>query len=192
MNQTVPIPLNTSAIRTALDSTNPAIALGVALVCFHALTSQQLIDLKLTDIIDSRINLDGRCIPIAEPVRVRLAAYLDYRQQTWPASINPHLFVSRRTAPRLQPVGRQFLWQYSEIKPQALREDRILQEIHATGGDHRRICDLFGISIQTAERYASTLTHSADSPTPPVPEPDNARNMSIADYSRVPKFSARE
>ena len=30
--------------------------------------------------------------------------------------------------------------------PQALREDRILHEIHATGGDVRRLCDLFGVS----------------------------------------------
>jgi hypothetical protein len=40
-----------------------------------------------------------------------------------------------------------------------LREDRILQEIHTTGGDVRRICDLFGLSIETALRYALTLAH---------------------------------
>lgn len=32
--------------------------------------------------------------------------------------------------------------------PQALREDRILHEIHATGGDVRRVCDLFGRSVE--------------------------------------------
>ncbi|WP_420121312.1 hypothetical protein [Nakamurella sp.] len=111
VNHTVPLPLNTAAIRAALDSPDPAVALGVALVCFHALTSQQLIDLELTDIADNRITLDGRSIPIAQPVKVRLTAYLDHRQRTWPASINPHLFISRRSAPRLRPVGRQFLWQ---------------------------------------------------------------------------------
>jgi hypothetical protein len=40
-----------------------------------------------------------------------------------------------------------------------LREDRILQEIHATGGDIRRICDLFDLKIDTAMRYAATLGH---------------------------------
>ncbi|HEY5882399.1 MAG TPA: hypothetical protein VIU11_26045 [Nakamurella sp.] len=173
VNHTVPLPLNTAAIRAALDSPDPAVALGVALVCFHALTSQQIVGLTLTDIVDGKLNLAGRSIPIAEPVRVRLTAYLDHRQRTWPASINPHLFISRRSAPRLRPVGRQFLWQYIDIKPQALREDRILQEIHATGGDVRRICDLFGINIQTAERYASTLANTTDSPRPPVPRTRN-------------------
>ena len=28
------------------------------------------------------------------------------------------------------------------------------QEIHATGGDIRRICDLFGLSVEAATRYA--------------------------------------
>jgi hypothetical protein len=34
-----------------------------------------------------------------------------------------------------------------------------LQEIHATGGDVRRICDLFGLSITAELRYANTLEH---------------------------------
>lgn len=53
-------------------------------------------------------------------------------------------------------MGRQFPWTNTRRKPQALREGRRLQEIHATG-DIRRICDLFGINIQTALRYADTL-----------------------------------
>ena len=31
--------------------------------------------------------------------------------------------------------------------------------MHATGGDVRRICDLFGLSIAGANRYASVLNH---------------------------------
>ncbi len=155
----MPLPLDTEAIRQALHSPNPAIALAVALVAFHALTSKQLQQLKLTDIIDGRLTLDGRMIPLAGPARVRLSAWLDHRAATWPGSINPHLFVSFKSAPRLTPVGRQFPWTNTDLKPQALREDRILQEIHATGGDIRRICDLFGITVQTALRYANTLGH---------------------------------
>jgi len=71
----------------------------------------------------------------------------------------PHLFVGRASAPRLVPVGKQFPWRGTGLRPQALREDRILAEIHATGGDVRRICDLFGITIETAMRYATTLGH---------------------------------
>ena len=105
-------------------------------------------ELKLTDIVDTRLALDGRDIPLAAPVVVRLAAWLDHRTQTWPASINPHLFVGIRSAPRLGPVGKQFPWTKTDLRPQALREDRILQEIHATGGDIRQICDLFGLSVE--------------------------------------------
>jgi hypothetical protein len=42
---------------------------------------------------------------------------------------------------------------------QAIREDRILHEAHASGGDIRRICDLFGLSVTAAERYTATLDH---------------------------------
>lgn len=66
---------------------------------------------------------------------------------------------SRRTAPRLVPVGHNFPWKGITLRPQALREDRILHEIHATGGDVRRICDLFGLSIEGATRYLKTVEH---------------------------------
>lgn len=155
----VPLPLDTEAIRQALSSPDPAVALAVALVAFHALTSKQLSELKLTDIVDGRLASNGRDIPLASPVLVRLTAWLDHRNRTWPGSINPHLFITRRSAPRLVPVGRQFPWKYTGLRPRALREDRILQEIQATGGDIRRICDLFGLTIGAASRYALTITH---------------------------------
>lgn len=51
------------------------------------------------------------------------------------------------------------LLQVLQDTPGAKIRARILQEIHATGGDVRRICDLFGINIETAMRYALTLGH---------------------------------
>ena len=161
VNATVPLPLDSEAIRRALDSPDPAVAFAVALVAFHALTAKQLAQLQLTDIVDGRLSLDGRDIPLAGPVRVRLAAWLDHRNRTWPESINPHLFVGRVSGPRLTPVGKQFPWKGTDLRPQALREDRILAEIHATGGDVRRICDLFGLTVDAAMRYALT----SDTPT---------------------------
>ncbi|HET6949412.1 MAG TPA: hypothetical protein VFI47_03495 [Acidimicrobiales bacterium] len=158
VNGTVPLPLDTDAIRQALNSPDPATALAVALVAFHALTANQLANLKLTDVVDGRLALDGRTIPLADPVLVRLRAWLDHRAKTWPQSINPHLFVTRKSGPRLTPVGKQFPWTKTNLRPQALREDRILQEIHATGGDIRRLCDLFGLSVEAAQRYSITVT----------------------------------
>jgi hypothetical protein len=38
-----------------------------------------------------------------------------------------------------------------------LREDRLLHEAEATGGDPRRICDLFGLSVGAALRYTGTI-----------------------------------
>lgn len=98
----------TELIRAALDSPDAAVALAVALVAFHALTSKQIGDLRLADIIDGRLTLGGRVIPLATPVRVRLAAWLDHRARTWPGSINPYLFINRKTAPRLTRAGRYF------------------------------------------------------------------------------------
>jgi hypothetical protein len=171
VNTTVPLPLDTEAIRQALNSPDSAIALAVALVAFHAVTAQQLSRLRLTDIVDGRLCLEGRDIPLAGPVRVRLTAWLDHRARTWPGTINPHLFVTRKSAPRLTPVGKQFPWRSTDLRPQALREDRILQEIHVTGGDVRRICDLFGLSIEGAMRYALTIGHPdlEQRPAPSVP-----------------------
>lgn len=170
VNANIPLPLDTDAVRRALNSSDPATALAVSLVAFHALTAKQIQQLKLTDIVDGRLALDSRDIPLAGPVVVRLAAWLDDRTARWPASINPHLFVGMRSAPRLGPVGKQFPWTKTELRPQALREDRILQEIHATGGDIRRICDLFGIGIDAAQRYADTIAHP-DLEHPPTPVP---------------------
>lgn len=158
-NTTVPLPLDTEAIRQALNSPDPAVALAVALVAFHALTSRQLRQLKLTDIVDGRLTLDTRDIPLAAPVRVRLRAWLDHRARRWPHTINPHLFITRISAPRLTTIGAQFPWRDTNLSPQALREDRILQEIHATGGDIRRLYDLFGLTVDSAMRYATALNH---------------------------------
>lgn len=155
----IPLPLDPALVRAELNSTDPAIALAVALVAFHALTGKQLRELLLTDIVDGRLKLRGRDIPLAAPVRTRLAAWLDYRNATWPACANPHLLVSRRTAPRLVPASRAFPWIKSTLRPRTLREDRILHEIHATGGDVRRICDLFGLSVSGATRYLGVIEH---------------------------------
>jgi hypothetical protein len=146
-------------IREELHHPDPAVALAVSLIAFHALTKSEFRNLKLTDIVDGRLRIGDRDIPLAAPVRTRLAAWLDHRQRRWPNSANPHLLVSRRTAPRLVPVGHNFPWKGITLPPQALREDRILHEIHSTGGDVRRICDLFGLSVEGATRYLKTVEH---------------------------------
>lgn len=133
--------------------------MSVALVAFHALTSRQVRELLLTDIVDGRLHVDGRVIPLAEPVWPRLAAWLDHRARRWPTTASPHLFINLKTAPRLNPVSRPFPWEQVNLPPQTLREDRILDEIRATGGDIRRVYELFGLTVG-AMRYTAALDHT--------------------------------
>jgi len=153
----VPQALDAEEILTGLNSPEPAIAAAVALVAFHGLSNLQLRRLQLTDIIDGRLMLNGRMIPLAAPVRVRLRAWLDERAKRWPRTLNPHLFITQHTAPRLGMPGHQFPWRKAGISAQALRTDRILQEAQASGGDVRRICDLFGLTVDSATRYIRAI-----------------------------------
>jgi hypothetical protein len=176
-NSTIPLPMDTGAIRAALNSPDPAAALAVALVAFHAIPSRHLRVIQLTDIVDGRLRVARRDIPLAAPVLPRLAAWLDHRNSTWPNTANPHLFINRRTAPRLIPVSRSFAWDQIGLAAQHLREDRILHEVLATGGDIRLICELFGIGVEAATRYTRVLDDTtATSPrtqgsTPPSTGP---------------------
>jgi hypothetical protein len=71
------------------------------------------------------------------------------------------VFTSRRSAFGLSPVGHRWVKLKTGMPGgvQAIREDRILHEAHASGGDICRICDLFGLSVSAAERHAATLEH---------------------------------
>ncbi|MGB8382472.1 MAG: hypothetical protein WCG47_14725 [Dermatophilaceae bacterium] len=91
-----PLALDSAVIRGELNSPNPIIALAVALVAFHALTGKQIRQLRLTDIVDGRLILDDRDIPLAAPVRTRLAAWLDHR----------NLGQQRKPVPADQPTHR--------------------------------------------------------------------------------------
>lgn len=72
-----------------------------------------------------------------------------------PATLDPHLFINVYTAVRTSQVSN--VNEEVGMQVQRIREDRILHE--ATGGDVRRLCDLFGLSIKGAERYTATLGH---------------------------------
>ena len=103
----VPLPLDTDAIRAALDSPHPASAFAVALVAFHALTGRQLRALQLTDIADGRLSstaASSRSPRPCSPAR-RLARlprrHLAEHDQPAPVHQPPH-------RPRLTPVSRPF------------------------------------------------------------------------------------
>ena len=115
----------------------------------------------LTDIHDGRVYLDGRTIVLADQVKQRLRTWLDHRNERWPDTLNPRLFVTTRTAHRPDDrVGLRWIWlTIGDVRPTAIREDRILNETLVTGGDTRHLSDLFGISFQAAMRYTAVLDH---------------------------------
>ena len=152
-----PLPIDVDRLREILESDDPARAALGALVIFHGLGKPDLCGLMLTDISSSRMSVGERTIPLAPPVRDRVAAWLDYRNARWPNTANPHLFVHYRSATGLGPVGAEWLRLTLGVPVRALREDRILNEAHATGGDVRRLGDLFGLSANAAGRYARTV-----------------------------------
>src|SRR5665648_977897 len=111
----------------------PATAALVALIAFHGLRLGQLQRLLLTDVQDGRLNLQGRTIVLADPVRQRLSTYLTHRNDRWPTTDNAHLFVNLRTARRGTTVGSRWLRLAvgPDLTPSGIREDRILDEATA-------------------------------------------------------------
>lgn len=157
--QTTPLAAALQTVRDGLQSADPARAVLTALLAFHALRPAQLRHLQLTDIRDGRIHLPDQTVLLAEPVRTRIAAYLDYRNARWPNTANPHLLVNTRSALAAWPVGVRWIRLHLTVPAHDIRADRILHEVQATGGDLRKICDLFGLSIQAAQRYTAVLDH---------------------------------
>jgi hypothetical protein len=148
-----PLQANADKIREALLSPDPAGAALAALAAFHGLRAGELRRLHLTDLADGHLRLGDRTILLAEPVRTRLAAWLDDRTRRWPNTANPHLFINGRNANRTTPIGGRWLALATGIPIHTMREDRILHEAHATGGDIRRLNDLFGLTVEGGLRY---------------------------------------
>ncbi|MFJ9034063.1 hypothetical protein ACIRQP_37465 [Streptomyces sp. NPDC102274] len=155
-NTGIPQPVDRDAIADTLNDRNPVRAALGALVAFHALTVTDLRHLLLTDVQDGRLRRGDRTILLAAPVRARLTAYLDLRVRKWPTTANAHLFINAQTANHTGPTSNVWATKILGLSAQALREDRILDELVATG-DVRRLCDLFGLSIAGAERYRVAL-----------------------------------
>ncbi|WP_174555303.1 hypothetical protein [Nocardia anaemiae] len=165
-----PAPIDLDRLRAALTSPDPTCAALAGLLAFHAVRVRQLITLRITDIHDGRVHLPDRAVPLAEPVRQRVSAYLDYRNSQWPDTANPHLFIHYRNATTTTPVTPWWISRRLGMTAQSIRMDRILDEAHATSGDLRRLCDLFGLSIAgpTATPPWSTTPPSATSRPPPT------------------------
>lgn len=163
------VPGDLAAIRESLHSSDVTTAALTALLAFHALRSGQLRTLKRTDVRDGRLFLTDRAIPLAEPVRARLASYLDYRDARWPNTANPHLFIHVHIAGGVTPASNKWIATKIGTSARSVRTDRIIQEVQASGGDVRRICDMFGLTVHGAAPYLAVLEH------PDLTDPDKTR-----------------
>ncbi|SDT13755.1 Site-specific recombinase XerD [Actinoplanes derwentensis] len=159
------VPEDLAGIREAINSEDHTTALLAAMLAFHALRSGQLRALKVTDIQDGHLHLDQRSIPLADPVRERLASYLDYRNSRWPQTANPHLFIHVHNAGGVKSANSTWIGKKLGTSPRNIRTDRIVQEVLATGGDIRRICDMFGLSVDGAVPYVAVLGHPDTDPS---------------------------
>ncbi|MEV0734331.1 hypothetical protein [Polymorphospora sp. NPDC050346] len=153
-----PRPVNLDVLRDDLNSSQPATAALAALLAFHAVRVGQLRHLRLTDLHDGRLHLGEQIIPLAPAVRTRLRNWLDHRQTTWPHTPNPHVFIHVRSAITTRPVTVWWIRHQLGIAGQHIRLDRILDEAHATGADIRHLMNLFGLSVEGAHRYITTVT----------------------------------
>lgn len=156
-----PAPIDLVKLRSAIGARDPARAAVAALLAFHAVRVKDLRTLQLTDAHDGRLHIGRRVILLAEPARDCITAYLDHRNTCWPNTINPHLFVNRRSATHTRPVNDNWIRDTLGMAPDAVRRDRILDEAFATAGDLRQLTDMFGIHVATADRYAN-LVHRAN------------------------------
>lgn len=163
-HRAAPAAIDLTAVRDAVNSDKPVTAALAALLAFHAVRPGQLRALHTTDLRDGRLHLGDQVIPLAEPVRQRLSAWLDHRGQTWPNTRNPHLFIHYRNATTTTPVQTQWIARQLGMSPQSIRLDRILDEVHATSGDIRAISDLFGLSIAGAYRVATSMAGTGTAP----------------------------
>jgi hypothetical protein len=153
-----PLPLGQlPALRDALNSADPAQAAITALIAYYGLRNQDVRHLLLTNVNGTRLHIGGRTVLLAPPVRQRLSGWLDHRAARWPATLNPHLFINTYTAVRGAAVSYSYVRETVGMAVQPIREDRILHEALATGGDVRQLTDLFGLSVAAALRYTAAL-----------------------------------
>jgi integrase len=158
----VPAPVDFAALRAVLDGGDRAGAALAALLAFHGVRIWQLCQARLADVRDGRFFVGEQVILLAPPVRDRLNAYLAERAVRWPDTANPHLFINYRSAYTTAAVSPWWIRKRLGMSGQAIRQDRILDEAHATAGDLRRLCDLFGLSVAGAYRYTATVVGPPD------------------------------
>lgn len=155
------VPLRPQDIHAAIDAaTTPAYRLAVVLSAVHAARTKDIYSLHLEDIDtgNRRLVVSGRTRPLDDLTHQTLLTWLQFRHSRWPNTANPHLLINRATAATLGPVGRVWItkafWGLTATL-ERLHVDRQLEEALAHGPDPLHLTAVFGLSDQTAIRYAA-------------------------------------
>jgi len=126
----------------------------------HAARPAQIRALQLSDadLGNRRLTIAGRTRPLDDLTYQVLLDWLTSRQARWPNTANPHLLISRRTAPGTGPVSHAWLRSLRGLPAtlDRLRIDRQLEEALTCGADPLHLAVVFGLDDTTAVRYAAS------------------------------------
>ncbi|MFG2843954.1 hypothetical protein ACGF12_12380 [Kitasatospora sp. NPDC048296] len=169
--QKIPTRLPASALQAIGQGEYTAATwLIIVLTGHHALGAVHILTLGVEDVDlpNRRFTVQGQLRPLDDLTHQAVQGYLDYRNRRWPNSTNPHLLITQQTAHHEGPVSRWWLrtaLRGQEASLDRLRQDRILDEVEATGvRDPLHIAAIFGLRPDTAQRYVDAI-HGRHDPT---------------------------
>lgn len=155
------VPMTDEEIRAVEQlATDPAWRVIVALAAENAARTGAIRCLKLTDVdlSNRRIILAGRRQRLGDLGHRAIRRWLDHRRTVWPTTMNPHVLLSPKTVHCTAPISQIFVnlrMQATGCTVDRIRRDRILHEALTAGPDPLHLTLIFGISHNTAARYAA-------------------------------------
>jgi integrase len=161
--------------------------LVVLLAGVHALRCGQICALGVdaVDLAAGTLAVDRRPRRLDALTLEQARAWLELRSQRWPTSANPYLLINQSTAGGCKPVKRSFVHQVFQrlgTTAHQLRVDRIMAEVHTSGGDPRTLTGLFGLSDPTAIRYCAELG-PLDQANPKPQQPPKFGELTAGDHN---------
>jgi integrase len=146
------------------QASTPLGRLAIALIAVHAVPAGDIRALLTRDVNLARGTLEIRrgllrhTVYLEELTHHLAAEWLAYRHRRWPASANPHLLVSQKSAldPDHPAVSIELFRGAlpKGVTLEGLRQDRILNEAFETA-DPLKLMRLFGITEGTAMHYVT-------------------------------------
>ena len=148
----------------------------MVLAAVHAARPAQIRALQLgdADLGSRRLTIAGKTRPLDDLTYQVLLDWLTSRQARWPDTSNPHLLISRRTAPGTGPVSHAWLRSLRGLPAtlDRVRIDRHLEEALTCGADPLHLNVVFGLDDTTGMRYAASPARSWNDLTRPAPAGD--------------------